>query len=311
MVVPDDRDAVSRARNLGSFLLVTVLFGAVFPAIKVGVADVPPLLFAAARYYLSAALLLGYALVAIDRWRPRTRNDRIAVLAGGVLFIGGTGLSFVGLQFTTSGVGAIVFSLIPILTVLVAWVLLPEERPDRRDVLGVCVGFVGVAIVVRPDPSLETSVVGELLVLSAAVGVALGTVLVRRSRPTMAVVALTGWSMAVGATVQLGFALLLGESLAAVRPTASALAALLYLGVVGGAIGFVIYFTLLERLGPLAINLIAYLAPIVTVAIGWTFLGEPIVPEMVVGFLVVLVGFALLTDREIAAELARFRGAGR
>ena len=127
----------------------------------------------------------------------------------------------------------------------------------------------------------------------------------------MAVVALTGWSMAVGATVQLGFALVLGESFAAVRPTASALVALLYLGVVGGAVGFVIYFTLLERLGPLEINLIAYLVPIVTVAIGWAFLDEPIVPEMVVGFIVVLVGFALLTDREIAAELARFREAGR
>lgn len=302
---------VSRARNLGLFLLVTLLFGAVFPAIKVGLADVPPLLFAAARYYLSAALLLGYALLTTDRWRPRTRNDRIAVLAGGTLFIGGTGLSFVGLQFTTSGVGAIVFSLIPILTVLVAWVLLPEERPTRRGVLGVCVGFVGVAIVVRPDPSLEMSVVGELLVLTAAAGVALGTVLVRRSRPTMAVVALTGWAMAVGATVQLGFALVLGESLAAVRPTASALVALLYLAVVGGAVGFVIYFTLLERLGALEINLIAYLVPIVTLAIGWAVLDEPVVPTTVAGFLVVLVGFALLTDREIAAELARFRGAGR
>lgn len=302
---------VSRARNLGLFLLVTLLFGAVFPAIKVGLADVPPLLFAAARYYLSAALLLGYALLTTDRWLPRTRNDRIAVLAGGVLFIGGTGLSFVGLQFTTSGVGAIVFSLIPILTVLVAWVLLPEERPTRRGVLGVCVGFVGVAIVVRPDPSIETSVVGELLVLTAAAGVALGTVLVRRSHPTMAVVALTGWAMAVGATVQLGFALALGESLAAVRPTLSALVALLYLAVVGGAVGFVIYFTLLERLGALEINLIAYLVPIVTLAIGWAVLDEPIVPTTVAGFLVVLVGFALLTDREIAAELARFRGAGR
>lgn len=173
-------------------------------------------------------------------------------------------------------------------------------------------GFVGVAIVVRPDPAaLGASVVGELLVLSAAAGVALGTVLVRRSRPTMAVVALTGWSMAVGATVQLGFALALGESLAAVRPTLSALVVLLYLAVVGGAVGFVIYFILLERLGPLEINLIAYLVPIVTIAIGWAFLGEPVVPAMIAGFLVILVGFALLTDREIAAKLARFRGAGR
>lgn len=112
------------------------------------------------------------------------------------------------------------------------------------------------------------------------------------------------------ATVQLGFALALGESLAAVRPTVSALVALLYLAVVGGAIGFVIYFTLLERLGPLEIDPIAYLVPIVTVAIGWAFLDEPVVPAMVASFLVVLMGFVLLTDREIAAELARFRGAG-
>lgn len=234
------------------------------------------------------------------------------MLAVGTLFIGGTGLSFVGLQFTTSGVEAIVFSLVPILTVLAAWVLLPEERPDRRGILGVVVGFVGVAIAVRPDPAaLGTSVVGELLVLSSAAGVALGTVLVRRSRPTMSVVALTGWAMAVGATVQLGFALALGESLAAIRPTASALVALVYLAVVGGAVGFVVYFTLLERLGPLETNLIAYLVPIVTVAIGWAFLDEPVVPAMVAGFLVVLVGFGLLTDREITAELARLRGAGR
>ncbi|MFC7006760.1 DMT family transporter [Halalkalicoccus salilacus] len=302
---------MSRVRNLGLFLLVTVLFGAVFPVIKVGLVDVPPPVRRRAILPLGGVAAGVRALCDRPVATPHP-GDRTAVLAGGTLFIGGTGLSFVGLQFTTSGVGAIVFSLIPILTVLAAWVLLPEERPDRRGLLGVVVGFLGVAIVVRPDPAaLGTSVVGELLVLSSAAGVALGTVLVRRSRPTMSVVALTGWAMAVGATVQLGFALALGESLAAVRPTLSALVALVYLAVVGGAVGFVIYFTLLERLGPLEINLIAYLVPVVTVAIGWAFLDEPVVPAMVAGFLVVLVGFGLLTDHEIAAELARLRGAGR
>lgn len=300
-------------RTVGSFLLIVLLFGSAFPAIKVGVEYVPPLLLAAGRYYLSAVLVLGYAAATRSYWTPRTANDWTALLAGGVLFIGGTGLTFVGIQFTTSGVATIIFSLIPVLTVLVGWLLLPTERLPPRSLVGVAVGFVGIAVVIGPRPGTlaDATVLGNVLVLLAAVGVTLGTVLVRRARPSMPVVALTGWAMFVGATLQLGFSVALGESIATVRLTPTALLVLGYLSVFASGVGFVVYFELLERIGALEVNLVTYLNPIVALALDWAFLDEPVVARALVGFLVVFVGFVLVKNKELAAELARYRGAIR
>lgn len=82
---------MTRTRDVAAFLLVTLLFGGAFPAIEVGLRHVPPLLLAALRYGVSAALLLTISVVRLEYWRPRTRADWNAVLAGGIFFIGGTG----------------------------------------------------------------------------------------------------------------------------------------------------------------------------------------------------------------------------
>jgi drug/metabolite transporter (DMT)-like permease len=311
---------------------MTLLFGGAFPAIKVGLRYLPPLALAAVRYAVSAALLLGYALATTDYWRPRTRADWLAVLAGGVFFIGGSGLTFVGQQFTTAGVAAIVFSSIPILTVLVGAVLLPEETVSRRGAVGLVVGLLGVAIVVGPDPAtlggdagasaavggdpleigaLATALLGPVLVFAAALSVTLGTVLVRRLEPPMPTVALTGASMAVGAAIQAGLSLAVGEEVAAAELALPALLAVAYLAVFASGVGFVVYFDLLSRFGPLEVNLVSYLAPVVSVAVGWWVLDEPVYVSTLVGFGVVVVGFALLKNRELAAELAKYRGAAR
>ncbi|WP_232701823.1 DMT family transporter [Halobacterium wangiae] len=304
---------MSRLRSLGLFVLIAALFGGAFPAIKAGLEYVPPLLFATLRYLLSAVLLLGYAAATTDDWTPETASDRRAVLAGGVFFIGGTGLLFVGQQSTTSGVAAIIYSSIPILTPIAAWFLLPEERLSRRGLLGVLVGFVGVVIVVQPDPAslFGGALGGQLLVLAAAASVTLGTVLVRRTHPSMSIVAMTGWAMLLGSAIQYGFSLVLGESLADVALPVPALLILGYLSVFASGIGFVVYFTLLEQFGPLEINLVSYLMPVVAVVTGWLLLEESIAATTLVGFLVVVAGFVLLKERELIAELAKFRGATR
>ncbi|EMA46694.1 hypothetical protein C449_03471 [Halococcus saccharolyticus DSM 5350] len=114
--------------------------------------------------------------------------------------IGGTGLGFVGQQFLAAGVAAIIFSLSPVVTAVLAWILLPAERLDGRDYLGVLFGFVGIAVVIRPDPAslLDPEVVGKLLFFAGVTVVALGIVLVRRSQTTMPVPAITGWAMLLG-----------------------------------------------------------------------------------------------------------------
>lgn len=300
---------MSRNRTLGLFLLVTLLFGTAFPAVKTGLSFVPPLLFAATRTYLAAALLLIYVGATTEYWYPRSRRDVTAVLAGGLFLVGGTGIGFVAQQFITAGVAAIIFSLAPIVTAVLAWPLLPAERLGGRDYVGVVLGFVGIAVVIRPDPAslLDPELVGKSLFFVGVVTVELGAVLVRRSRTSMPIPALTGWAMVLGGTVHLVFATAVGESTASIQPTPLAVAMVVYLSVFIGVFGLVAYLVLMGEVGPLKANLTTYLTPIVALAIGWVLLGERIQPMTMVGFSIVVAGFALLESREISSELAKYR----
>lgn len=304
---------MNRPRIIGSYALVVLLFGSAFPAIDVAVEAAPPLLLAAGRYYCSAALLLGYASVRTEDWLPRTAGDRTAVLAGGTLLIGASGMVFVALTYTTAGVVAIVLSLIPILTVLFGWVLLPGDRPSARGLAGVGLAFVGVVLVLDPASAAPTdaTVIGGGIVLLTAIVITVGTIVVSRTNHPMSVLPLTGWTMLVGATIQLVAGVAVGESLAAVRPTTPALVAFGYLVVFASAVGFVVYFHLLDELGPLQVSTTRYLTPVVAVGVSWALLDEPVRATVVVGFVVILLGFVLLENRELAAELAKYRGAAR
>jgi drug/metabolite transporter (DMT)-like permease len=291
------------------FLLVTLLFGSGFPAVKTGLSFIPPLLFAASRSYLAAALLLVYVGATTEYWYPRSQRDVTAVLAGGLFLVGGTGIGFVAQQFITAGVAAIIFSLAPIITAVLAWPLLPAERLAGRDYVGVLVGFVGIAVVIRPDPAslLDPELVGKLLFFGALVIVELGAVLIRRSRTSMPIPALTGWAMVLGGTVHVVIAMAVGESVGSIQLTPLAVAMVVYLSVFIGAFGLVAYLVLMGEVGPLKANLTTYLTPLVALAIGWVLLGERIQVMTLVGFGVIIAGFALLESREISAELVKYR----
>ncbi|WP_144797486.1 DMT family transporter [Halorubrum depositum] len=300
---------MSRNRTIGLFLLVTLLFGSGFPAVKTGLSFIPPLLFAAARSYLASAVLLVYVGVTTEYWYPRSRRDLTAVFAGGLFLVGGTGIGFVAQQFITAGVAAIIFSLAPIITAVLAWPLLPAERLAGRDYAGVLLGFVGIAVVIRPDPAslLDPELVGKLLFFGALVVVELGAVLIRRSRTSMPIPALTGWMMMLGGTVHIVIAFAVGESIASIQPTPLAVVMVIYLSVFIGVFGLVAYLVLMGEVGPLKANLTTYLTPIVALAIGVVLLGESIQLMTLVGFGIIVAGFVLLESREISAELIKYR----
>ena len=300
---------MSRNRTVGLFLLVTLLFGSAFPAVKTGLSFIPPLIFAATRSYLAAALLLAYVGVTTEYWYPRSRRDVTAVLAGGLFLVGGTGVGFVAQQFITAGVAAIIFSLAPIITAVLAWPLLPTERLVGRDYVGVLLGFIGIVVVIRPDPTglLDPELVGKLLFFGALIVVELGAVLIRRSQTSMPIPALTGWAMVLGGTVHVVLAVGIGESIANIQVTALSVAIVVYLSVFIGAFGLVIYLVLMGEVGPLKANMTTYLTPIVALAIGFVLLGERIHPLTLVGFGIIVAGFALLESREISAELVKYR----
>jgi drug/metabolite transporter (DMT)-like permease len=302
-----------RYRNLLLFCALAAAWGSAFMAIKAGLGEPgnpayffdAPVLFAAVRYDIAGVLMLGYAAWAVDRWRPRGRSEWLLVAVGAVFLIAGYhALLFIGERGTTSAAAAVIVSLSPVLTTAFARALLPQERLTVVGLVGMVLGLVGVAILARPDPANLVGSRFEALVFGATLCFALGSVLTRRLDTDLPIETMEAWSMVGGAALMHALSVGLGESVSGLPPL-RATVALVYLAVVASAAGFLIYFDLLERLGPIEINLVSYVAPVFAAVAGFLFLQEVIDGPTVLGFLVILVGFLLIKRREIRAELNR------
>ena len=299
---------MSSYRNGGLFLLLSILWGTAFMAIKAGLAYIPPVLFAGFRYDIAGVVMLGYAAYATDNWRPKSRSDWTTVAVGAVLIIAlYNAFLFIGQQGVTSGVAAILVALNPILATGFSRLFLPDERLSSIGVVGLLLGIIGVGIVARPNPTnlLTSDFVASGFVLLAAVCVALGSVLVQRTDSTISTEGMVAWSNALGAVIlHLISAGLASESMSSVSISIEALSAVLYLAVFASAIGYFIYFDLLNRLGAIEINLVSYAAPVFAAVSGWLVLDETLDLLSIVGFFGIFGGFLLLKRDAIREELS-------
>jgi len=281
------------------FVVSAVLFGGTFVAAKAGLAYIPPLLFVAVRFDIGAVVLAAFAATRLSRaeLRPRTVGDVVGILATGVIVIGLTNaLLFVGQQYVTSGVAAVIFSLNPILTPVFAALLLSEERLSVRGIAGMGLGLVGVVLVANPDSaSLLGGGLGVPLLFMAAVASALGAVLIRRSEAALSSTARTVWGVPLAALLSHGLSYAAGEPVVGLSVPPVAIAALLYVGVFSGAVAYLTYFALIDEVGATRANLLFYFVPVVSAVGGWLLLGETLSVFAVAGFGLIFAGFLLVS----------------
>lgn len=307
---------MSRYRNLVLFLVLAAVWGTTFVAISAGLEYFPPVLYAALRYDIAGILMLAYAAYVLDDVVPRGREQWLLVTIGSVLLIAAYhAFLFIGQQHTTAAAAAIVVSLSPVLTTGFARLLVPSDALSPVGLVGVAIGLVGVAVIAQPDPNdlLATNAVAIALVFFAAASFALGSVLTRRLDAEMPIESMEAWSMLGGAALMHLLSLALREP---IEPRswlqAEALGALAYLALVSSALGFLLYFVLLERLGPVEINMVSYVAPIFAAVFGWLYLGEVIDGTTVFGFALIAVGFVLVKRRALREEFGHLQAlAGR
>ncbi|QCJ45831.1 DMT family transporter [Haloprofundus sp. MHR1] len=300
---------MSRYRNLALFLTLSVIWGTAYLAIDAGLTTLPPVLFAALRYDVAGAALFAFAVARSDRWRPRTFAEWRLVAVGGLLVIGlNFAFLFSGQRYVGGSIAAIVASTAPVLTPLFARFLLPGEQLDARGAVGVLLGLAGVVVVATGGSTLGGDLVGIVLLALAAVSFALGTVLTERYDAPLSLVPTQAWMMLVGAAFLHAVSGLLGETPPlALSWTPTAFAALAYLALVSSAVGYVLYFDLLDRLGAVEISLVKYVVPVVTALVGWAALGQSLSAGTVAGFALIVGGFALLKGGDAFDEMVRLQ----
>ncbi len=229
-------------------------------------------------------------------------------ISGALMFAAYHAFLYVGELTATSAVAAVIVSLNPLLTSAFSRSLLPDEKLSIIGSIGILLGLLGIVIISRPDPSnlINENVIAKGLIFLAAASFALGSVIVKKVDANLPKETMISWAMLIGAVLMHLMSIYRSESVSFVWST-SAIIPVLYLSIVSGVFGFLIYFDLLERLGPIEINLVSYISPIFAALSGWIWLNETIDIFTVIGFIVIFAGFSLIKKEQLKEELSKIR----
>jgi drug/metabolite transporter (DMT)-like permease len=286
-------------RVIGAFAIVYVIWGSTYLFIRLASETIPPLLMAGVRFLVAGAILL--ALTSRMRGRQRDPIGRrqwgATAVTGALLLLGGNGGVAYGEQFVASGTVALLVATVPLFIALFSALFL-GQRLRRVAVIGIGVGLLGTAVLIRPgggnaDPG------HMLLVLAAPLTWAIGSLYATRGPLPKRLLVATGMEMLCGGALLVVAGLLAGElpSLHLDRISLVSGLSLAYLVVFGSLIAFSAYVWLLSKVPTQAVATYAYVNPLVAVLLGWAFLGEPITGQTLLAAALIIVAVVLILSR--------------
>jgi probable blue pigment (indigoidine) exporter len=233
---------------------------------------------------LLRALPAGLLLVLYSRNLPRRSEwPRLLVLAA--LNIGFfQALLFVAAYRLPGGLAAVVGAIQPLLVMGLVWSM-DRQRPASVAVAASVVGIAGMAaLLLAPGASWDPVGIAAAFVGTACM--ASGTYLTRRWRPTVSLLAFTGWQLLTGGLLLLPVAWLIDPPLPQLSPLQWLGYA--YLSLFGALLAYVLWFRGIARLAPVAVSSLGLLSPLVAVLLGWALLGQSITGVALLGLIAVL-----------------------
>lgn len=281
-------------RNAAFAVPFVLIWTSAFPAAKIGLIDSPPLLFLALRFLLAGGVMLAWAY-----WRRTLR--KLSLKEWGILGALGLlnhalylGLSWTGMGSLSSGLSTILISANPIVVAVLSSFVLREPL-TRQKIMGLALGFLGVAFIVRNRiGSSIDSLEGFLLVLAALFTLAFGTVLYKKWPVKTDIVTGTGFQIILSGVMLLPVAFWF-EDLSAISLTPSFVGAYLWLVVVVSIAGYQLWFNLLERGSASAASVWFFLTPPLGLIAGAWLLNEPLNWIDFIGIVPVILGIVMVT----------------
>ena len=279
-------------RGLILFALMSLIWGIPYLFIRIAVAEVSPAVLVFCRTGVGALILVPIALARSDLRRVFQRWRWVAAFAaiemGGPWVLLGSAE-----QHVTSALAGLLVAGVPLVGTIVALVTRGRDRIDGRGFVGLMVGLVGVAAIVGSNMGASDPV-AFLEIALVVVGYAVGPAILARRLDGLSSAGVMALSLSMCAVVYAPIALIQRP---AVMPSEGALAAILVLGVVCTAIAFMLFWALIEEIGPVRATVITYVNPAVASFLGVLVLSETFTPAMAIGLALVIAGSTLATRR--------------
>ena len=293
---------MSHAGKVALYALLCFIWGSTWLVIKVGYGGLGPFNVAAIRFFLAGLLCAALVVLLKASW-PRGQTQWLTVgFVGVVLFGADYGLIYWSEQFIDSGLTAILFATLPLLTIVAAHLYLPGEPMTRRKLSGTLLAFLGVVALfgdhLRLDPAQAIPMVA---VVAATVCAAAGGVVAKKHAAALHPASLNSPAMLMGAAVLALASLAAGDGIALPRD-AQTIAAIGYLVAAGSVVSFLAYFYLLKSWSVTSLSFISVFTPAIALVLGFVFLDERPTPLTAAGAALVLAGVTLALTRGLTSS---------
>jgi drug/metabolite transporter (DMT)-like permease len=280
--------------------LICIVWGTTYTAIKYAIVDFPPFLLVGIRQTAAGLLLLVLAFGSGKILIPNRRYILLQSITGLATITGGNGFVTWGMQYVSSGLAAIIGSLTPVMVVLISLAWHGKERIHTRMVLGVLLGFGGLALIFREGwqdfirPEYRWGIAG---CFASCITWSLGTVMAKLWNAH-------GVSPLLNAGLQItagglgGFVMsFFFDTSHTIHHTTQGWISVAYLAIIGSALAFTLYMFALKHLSATITSLYTYINPVVAILLGWALLGESLTAWEVAGMACTILGVWIVNSK--------------
>lgn len=288
-----------------AWVTICIVWGTTYLAIKIGVTDLPPMLFAGVRWIVSGVLLLGVLLARGHKLPAKKEFIPLAIV--GLMLLGvGNGLVVTAEIWLPSGLTALMITTLPF------WAAIIESlaggiKLNKQIMGGLVLGFLGVVLIFNNELSSLTDpsfLIGMFIVLIAMISWAGGSIYSKYKKLEVNHLVGAAVHMLVAGTVQTALGMILGEYNQLGNISTESILATAYLVVFGSMAGYGSYMYAIRHLSVSLVSTYAYVNPIIALFLGWLVLGENLSAEIIIAAVMIFTGVWIVRKGSLKAAVA-------
>ena len=285
-----------------AYLAVCIIWGSTYLAIRIGVGEFPPTLFAGIRFLIAGTLMLAFSVYKGLKLPANFSEVMKISIVGLFLLLGGNGCVVWAETRIHSGTASLLVATVPLFMALIELTLPNRPKLNLKGWIGLLIGFGGVALLVFSNSTnASADVIGVVLLLIGAFSWAIGSVYSKSFKASSSIIPNIAIQMLAGGLGLFIVGTSFGE-LSKIHVTSKGMGAMLYLIFFGSIVGYSCYVYILEKWPAAKAGTYAYVNPLVAVLLGALILNEPISIGVIMSTVVILGGVILVQTSKIKIQ---------
>ncbi|MBX9734051.1 MAG: EamA family transporter [Chitinophagaceae bacterium] len=293
-----------------ALFITSTVWGTSWIASKIAVKYTPALEVSAIRQGIAGLIFVLFFLVKGEKLPSRKQFIWLAGMSV-LLFVSANGFATIGLQYISSGLGALISALYPLSVVIIERIFYKNTRINTQTFIGIFLGLGGIGLVFYENAfhhHAEGYIIGIIFSVIAMLSWAIGTIYIARTKMKINPYYATGWEMICASVILFMMSVATGKYIPISAIPYQTWLSIGYLVSMGSVITFVAFIYTMKHLQPSIAALYAYINPIVAILIGSVFINDPLTINIILGSIITLIGVfivnqSLKKQRDLASKI--------